>query len=153
MKIYLALGSNLGDKSENMREALRLLACHVGKVTRVSSFWETEPWGFSSENTFLNAVAELNTELSPRALLLKTQEVERAIGRRSKSSGGQYADRLIDIDILLYGNMIINESDLKIPHPLLLQRRFVMDPLVEIAPEVVHPVEKKMLTELYGKFF
>lgn len=153
MKVYLALGSNLGDKSENMREALRLLACHVGEVTRVSSFWETEPWGFSSENTFLNAVTELNTDLSPRALLLKTQEVERVIGRKSKSSGGQYADRLIDVDILLYGDMIINERDLKIPHPLLLQRRFVMDPLVEIAPEVVHPVEKKTLTELYGKFF
>ena len=130
--VYLGLGSNLGDKRENLACAIRLIGERVGKVLRVSSFIETEPWGFESDNTFVNAVILCETTLTPRQVLCATQKVEREMGRKKKSTDGGYADRCIDIDILLYDDLRVDEPDLQIPHPLMLKRDFVMIPLREI---------------------
>ncbi|MBO4895989.1 MAG: 2-amino-4-hydroxy-6-hydroxymethyldihydropteridine diphosphokinase [Prevotella sp.] len=131
-KVYLGLGSNLGDRKENLACAIRLIGERVGKVIRVSSFIETEPWGFESDNTFVNAVILCETTLTPRQVLRATQKIEREMGRKKKSTDGGYADRCIDIDILLYDDLRVDEPDLQIPHPLMLKRDFVMIPLREI---------------------
>jgi 2-amino-4-hydroxy-6-hydroxymethyldihydropteridine diphosphokinase len=131
-QVYLGLGSNLGDKVWNLSEAIRLIAERVGQVVRQSSFIETEPWGFRSDNTFLNAVILCETDKTPREVLLLTQQIERDMGRRQKSVSVGYIDRTIDIDILLYDDLTVDEPDLKIPHPLMHQRDFVMRPLEEI---------------------
>ena len=128
----MGLGSNLGDKRENLACAIRLIGERVGKVLRVSSFIETEPWGFESDNTFVNAVILCETTLTPRQVLCATQKIEREMGRKKKSTDGGYADRCIDIDILLYDDLRVDEPDLQIPHPLMLKRDFVMIPLREI---------------------
>ena len=130
--VYLGLGSNLGDKRENLACAICLIGERVGKVLRVSSFIETEPWGFESDNTFVNAVILCETTLTPRQVLRATQKIEREMGRKKKSTDGGYADRCIDIDILLYDDLRVDEPDLQIPHPLMLKRGFVMIPLREI---------------------
>ncbi len=132
MKVYLGLGTNLGDKRENIAEAIRKIEELVGKVVRQSALYGTKPWGFKSDNDFLNAAVCVETKLSPRELLAATQQIERSMGRREKSHNGEYHDRLIDIDILLYGNECIDEPDLKVPHPLMTERDFVMKPLSEI---------------------
>ena len=131
-QVYLGLGSNLGDCRKNLERAIRLIGDRVGQVTRQSSFIETEPWGFESPNKFLNAVILCETTRSPREVLMLTQQIERDMGRMKKSVSGGYADRAIDIDILLYDDVTIDEPDLKIPHPLMHQRDFVMRPLNEI---------------------
>ena len=126
------MGSNLGDCRKNLERAIRLIDDRVGEVIRQSSFIETEPWGFESEHRFVNAVVLCETTKTPREVLLLTQQIERDMGRRKKSVSGGYADRTIDIDILLYDDVMIDEPDLKIPHPLMYQRDFVMIPLKEI---------------------
>ena len=131
-KVFLGLGSNLGNCKRNLERAIRLIDERVGQVTRQSSFIETEPWGFESEHKFMNAVVLCETMKTPREVLLLTQQIERDMGRRKKSVSGGYADRPIDIDILLYDDLTIDEPDLKIPHPLMHQRDFVMIPLNEI---------------------
>jgi 2-amino-4-hydroxy-6-hydroxymethyldihydropteridine diphosphokinase len=131
-QVYLGLGSNLGNKEWNLSEAIRLIGERVGQVVRQSSFIETEPWGFQSKNSFLNAVILCETNKTPREVLLLTQQIERDMGRRQKSVSVGYADRIIDIDILLYDDLTVDEPDLKIPHPLMHQRDFVMRPLKEI---------------------
>ncbi len=131
-QVYLGLGSNLGDCRKNLERAIRLIGDRVGLVTRQSSFIETEPWGFESPNKFMNAVILCETTRSPREVLLLTQQIERDMGRMKKSVSGGYADRAIDIDILLYDDVTIDEPDLKIPHPLMHQRDFVMIPLEEV---------------------
>ena len=130
--VYLGLGSNLGDKEENIRKAIELIGLRVGLVARQSSLISTEPWGFESDNQFVNAAVLCLTELSPRDVLRATQKIEREMGRSHKSVGGHYADRLIDIDILLYDELRADEPDLQTPHPLMLKREFVMIPLREI---------------------
>ena len=144
---YLALGTNIGNKRRNMITAAALLAERVGDVLALSGFYETEPWGFQSENTFLNAALQLDTSLSPLELLKATQEIEIEMGRTQKSNGA-YHDRIIDIDILLYDDLILQTPELTLPHPLMQDRRFVMEPLLEIAPNVVHPVFKKTVVSL-----
>lgn len=129
---YLGLGSNLGDRKANIAEAIRLIGEMVGTVERASSLFDTAPWGFDSPNRFVNAAVRCLTCLSPRALLQATQAIERAMGRTEKSQGGEYHDRTIDIDILLYDDITVDEADLKIPHPLMRERDFVMTPLREI---------------------
>lgn len=146
--VYLGLGTNIGNKRKNMVTAAALLAERAGDVLSLSSFYETEPWGFASENTFLNAALELETDCSPKELLRLTQQIEREMGRTQKSDGS-YHDRIIDIDILLYGNEVVHHEDLVVPHPLMQQRLFVMQPLVEIAPSLVHPVLQKSMYDLY----
>ena len=146
-KVYLGLGSNLGDKEENIRKAIALIGERVGEVVRQSSLIETEPWGYESENKFLNGVILVETTLSPRQLLKATQKIERELGKkkvhatkRSQNSSlftlhsSLYKDRPIDIDILLYDDLTVDEPDLKIPHPLMHERDFVMIPLTQIKP-------------------
>lgn len=132
---YLSLGTNLGDKRHNLDEAIRLIGERVGEVEKTSTYLETAPWGFDSDNSFLNACVKIKTNLTLREVLNATQEIERELGRTQKSKDGIYHDRLIDIDILLYGDSIIDDPDLKIPHPLMKEREFVMIPLKEIMDE------------------
>ena len=113
-------------------KAIQLVGERVGTVVRQSSFIETEPWGFESANRFVNAVILCETTKTPREVLRLTQQIERVMGRKSKSKNSKYTDRPIDIDILLYDDLTVDEPDLKIPHPLMLQRDFVMIPLREI---------------------
>ena len=135
-QVFLGLGSNLGDKEQQLLTAIRLIGEKVGPVLRQSSFLETEPWGFESENRFLNAVILCETDKTPREVLCLTQQIERDMGRKKnvnrKSVNRKYKDRPIDIDILLYDDLTVNEPDLKIPHPLMHERDFVMKPLQEI---------------------
>lgn len=128
----MGLGSNLGKKEENIHKAIKLISERVGLVVRQSSLITTEPWGFESDNTFVNAVILCETTLTPRQVLRATQKIEREMGRKKKSTDGGYADRCIDIDILLYDDLRVDEPDLQIPHPLMLKRDFVMIPLREI---------------------
>lgn len=130
--VYLGLGTNLGDRHANISTAVRLLGERLGRVVRMSSLLETEPWGFSSPNKFVNAAVCVETSLTPRGVLAATQDIEREMGRTQKSLDGQYHDRPIDIDILLYDDLHVDEPDLKIPHPLMHERDFVMRPLGEI---------------------
>lgn len=130
-QVFLSLGSNLGDRQDNLHKAIDLIGQRVGPVIRQSSFIETEPWGFESQNKFLNGAILCETTLTPRQLLRTTQKIERELGRKKKTSH-LYHDRPIDIDILLYDDLTIDEPDLKIPHPLMHQRVFVMIPLSEI---------------------
>lgn len=146
--LYLGIGSNLGDKEQHLEAAVSHIEELIGKIVSRSALYVTEPWGFSSENSFINAVVGVETVLSPRNVLDATKEIERQMGRTRKSSEGRYEDRIIDIDILLYDNWIIEEADLMIPHPLMSQRLFVMEPLCEIAPEFIHPVLRKSIKEL-----
>ncbi len=148
MEVFLGLGTNIGNKRKNLITAAALLAERAGDVVALSAFYETEPWGFHSDNRFLNAAIHLQTELSPRELLAVTQEIEQTLGRKEKSRDGIYSDRIIDIDLLLYGNQIIKQDGLEIPHPKMTQRRFVLEPLAEIAPFVKHPVLGKSMIEL-----
>lgn len=129
------MGTNLGDKRKNIAEAINNIGELVGDVVRQSALYETEPWGFRSDNRFVNAAVCVDTQLSPRRLLEVTQRIEMEMGRTLKSAGGEYHDRIIDIDILLYGDLHIDEPDLKIPHPLMHERDFVMTPLNEIMEE------------------
>lgn len=130
--VYLALGSNLGDRRRAVMRAAELIGDRVGRVVRMSGLHETAPWGFSSDKMFVNAAVCVDTSLSPHGLLEATQEIERMMGRTVKSVDGRYHDRVIDIDILLYDDIRVDEPDLKIPHPLMYEREFVMVPLREI---------------------
>ena len=129
---YLALGSNLGDKEANIRQAVRLIEERVGSVERLSSLHATRPWGFRSDNMFVNAAVAVSTGMDPLRLLRATQDIERLMGRNVKSVNGIYHDRIIDIDILLYGDIEYHSPELTIPHPLMYERDFVMIPLREI---------------------
>lgn len=134
-RVFLGLGSNLGDRERHLNEAIRLIGERVGQVARQSTFIETEPWGFQSEYQFMNAAILCLTEKTPREVLQVTQEIERELGRKMKtnpSRNASYTDRPIDIDILLYDDLTVDEPDLKIPHPLMYERDFVMIPLKQI---------------------
>ena len=118
MRIYLGLGTNLGDKELNLRVAVQKIEERIGKVISLSAFYATAPWGFQSDNNFLNAAAGVETSLSPFDILERTQQIEQEIGRLHKSHDGVYSDRLIDIDLLLYGDKILQDERLSLPHPL-----------------------------------
>ena len=149
--IYLALGSNLGDKKKNIDLAIAQIELHIGRVTALSSLYETLPVGFDSENSFLNAACRVSTRLQPLEVLESTQLIEKELGRKSKSVNETYSDRIIDIDLLLFDNEIIEYPHLVIPHPHLHERDFVLTPLVEIAPDVYHPIFKVTISELKNK--
>lgn len=135
-RVYLGLGSNLGDRESLLRRAIELIGERVGKVVRCSSLIETEPWGFESQHPFLNGVVLCQTALTPRQLLEATQRIERLLGKTRDHAtirtSRLYKDRPIDIDILLYDDIAVDEPDLKIPHPLMHERPFVMIPLNEL---------------------
>lgn len=147
-EIYLGLGTNLGNKEANLNMAMDEIRKRIGEIVSLSAFYTTEPWGFDSQNSFLNAVCKVCTALSPSEILSLTQAIEKDLGRLKKSVGGQYSDRPIDIDILLYDGLVLNTPELVIPHPLMHQRAFVMEPLAEIAPELVHPVLHRSMKEI-----
>lgn len=130
--VYLALGSNIGDRRNALSEAIRLIDERVGCVDKVSSFMETEPWGFKSEFKFLNAVLSVQSMLSPIEILHITQNIEKEMGREKKSLGGIYHDRIIDIDLLMYDSLQLDTPELTLPHPHMKEREFVMIPLMEI---------------------
>jgi len=148
--VYLGLGTNLGDKEQNLNDAVMELSLEVGSVISLSAFYTSEPWGFNSANVFLNAVVLVETSLLPVQVLSKTQLIEKKLGRMGKSLAG-YEDRLIDIDILLYDMLIIDQPSLIIPHPLISKRNFVLIPLTEIAPDLVDPVSGKKYKEYIHK--
>lgn len=137
--VYLSLGTNIGNKEKQMNEAIERIEAQIGNVVSRSTFYVTEPWGFESENSFLNAAVKIETELSADEVLKETQNIEREMGRMEKSEEGKYKDRIIDIDILMYGTSIIDSPNLTIPHKFMKERRFVLEPLAEIASEVVIP--------------
>lgn len=143
-RVYLSLGSNVGDREANLKTAITRLG-KLGRVVAASSFYETEPVEVRDQSWFLNCVVALDTEETPQALLRWVLDIEREMGRqRTKAKG----PRNIDIDILLFGEAIVNEKGLTIPHPAMEQRRFVLEPLSEIAPNVRHPGSGKTATEL-----
>ena len=143
--VYFGLGSNLGDREENILLAIERLGELVGDVERQSTLYYTEPWGFVSDNQFVNAAVCCSTKLTPQQVLRRTQQIERELGKRAdhatlrdETFGGEdpiYRDRPIDIDILLYDDEVVDEPDLQIPHPQMRERDFVMQPLSEILPE------------------
>lgn len=146
--VYLSLGTNLGNKEENLRTAVTLIEEQVGTITSQSALYASAPWGFDSENTFLNNAIAVETPLTPEELLSVTQRIEHTLGRTRKSVDGQYSDRLIDIDILLYDDVVMHTPTLTLPHPLMHRRLFVLEPLNEIAPTLVHPLLQKEIATL-----
>lgn len=147
--VFLGLGTNLGDRENNLSMAVKMIGEEIGKVTDCSSVYETEPWGFRSDNPFLNMVVKVRTSLRPSGLLGRILMIEAKLGRLRSGKG--YKSRTMDIDILLYGNDIIKKEDLEIPHPGIAVRRFVLEPLCELAPDMIHPVLKVTFTELLEK--
>ncbi|MFH1560659.1 MAG: 2-amino-4-hydroxy-6-hydroxymethyldihydropteridine diphosphokinase [Chloroflexota bacterium] len=141
---YLGLGSNLGDREDNLRRALSLLRQETS-LTALSSVYETEPWGYTSQPLFLNMVCALETGLSPQELLELAQGVEREMGRIPTF---RYGPRIIDVDILMYGEEVMDTPGLQLPHPGIAQRAFVLVPLAEIAPGLAHPSLGKSIGEL-----
>jgi 2-amino-4-hydroxy-6-hydroxymethyldihydropteridine diphosphokinase len=144
--VYIGLGSNMDDRARNIRTAIEHMRNSKGlKVLRVSSFYRTEPMGYEDQDWFLNAAAEVQTSLLPLQVLDLLQSIEQKMER---STPVKWGPRNIDLDILFFGDKIVEEPDLTIPHPLVEQRRFVLEPLVELAPNGVHPIHKKTFQEL-----
>jgi 2-amino-4-hydroxy-6-hydroxymethyldihydropteridine diphosphokinase len=142
--VYLSLGSNIGEREENLRRAIAKLG-RLGELVVVSSFYETEPMEVRDQPWFLNCAVALKTELMPRQFLSRMLKIEQEMGRRRVRPKGP---RTIDIDILLFGSSVVHTPQLDVPHPALHQRRFVLEPLAEIAPDLRHPVFKRTVREL-----
>jgi 2-amino-4-hydroxy-6-hydroxymethyldihydropteridine diphosphokinase len=140
---YLSLGTNQGDKLDNLQQACNLVAEKVGRIAKLSSVYKTSAWGFEGED-FFNICIEVSTNLNPEKLLEKVLSIEQELGRK-RSESSEYQSRTIDIDVLLFEDEIIFYKNLKVPHPRMLDRKFVMVPLTEIAPNLKHPIEKKTI--------
>ncbi len=136
-KVYLSLGTNLGDKEKNLDTAIALIDERIGIVVLKSSYYLTEPWKMKTKNKFLNAALCIQTDLSPLSLLFSLQKIEKDMGRVKTLKKNSYEDRLIDIDILIYDNVKIQTYELTIPHPLMWERPFVLKPLAEIYPQLL----------------
>lgn len=145
--IVLLLGSNQGDRKALLQQAEKALENQVGSCTKKSSVYETAAWGFESPDLFLNQVLVFETPLEAQAILKQTQEIEKQLGRKARKENG-YVSRSMDIDLLFYDNLIIQETDLQIPHPQLHKRRFTLEPLAEIIPEYTHPLLKQTISAL-----
>jgi 2-amino-4-hydroxy-6-hydroxymethyldihydropteridine diphosphokinase len=146
-RVFLGLGSNIGDRAANIKRACHLIGeIEAVRLVRTSSLIETKPVGYKDQPDFINAVLEIVTPLSPRKLLTAIKEIEQRMGRRRAV---RFGPRIIDVDILLFGQRVIDEPGLTVPHPRMHERRFVLGPLAEIAPETVHPVLKISVMELY----
>lgn len=150
--VYLGLGTNLGNKQKNIETALEKIEEQIGQIISLSALYLSKPCGFESDNLFVNCAINVKTALTPQKLLSETQSIEKNMGRTDKSQLRGYSDRIIDIDILLYNDMIINDAPkLMIPHAHMHERDFVLKPLSEIAPSIVHPVLKKSISELLSR--
>ena len=145
-RIYLSLGSNIGDRARNIARAIGALALHGVKVTKKSSLYETEPVEMTEQDWFLNGVVEAETDLQPQELMEALLSIEREMGRERVVPKGP---RVIDLDILLYESQVVHAAGLEIPHPRIAQRKFVLAPLAEIAPDARHPVLNKTAEELF----
>lgn len=146
INVYLSVGSNMGDRQANLRAAAGLIDKNIGKIARKSHVYETEPWGKTDQETFLNQVLMINTTQDPREMLEQITKIEKELDRDRKEKWGP---RTIDVDILFYGKRVIRDKGLDIPHPELHKRMFVLVPMIEIAPELEHPVLKQTIDELY----
>ncbi len=146
-KCILILGSNFGEKNKILKSALEAITGKIGEIVRKSSCYQSEPWGFTSSDNFINIVIELKTQKTPEEILMSIHEIEAGLGRMRDNRGG-YQSRTIDIDILFFDDEIIDEKNLKIPHPRLHLRSFTLIPLAEIAPDFIHPVFAKSIREL-----
>lgn len=148
MKYYLSLGGNIGDSRAILRSALDEINRQTGEVEQVSSFYTTAPWGFSARQDFVNAAAVVESALAPQEMLEKLMDIEKLFGRERDADAKGYASRTLDIDIIFAGSEIMDTPSLKIPHPLAHLRRFVLEPMVEIAPDFIHPRLGKTVREL-----
>jgi 2-amino-4-hydroxy-6-hydroxymethyldihydropteridine diphosphokinase len=144
--IYLSLGSNLGHREQYLNEALLKIQSRIGELEKVSCTYESEAWGYSSENNFYNCCAALHTSIDPLGLMRLLLEIEQEMGRHREGRG--YTDRVIDIDLLFYGNIQLDHSRLTLPHPSIGERKFVLAPLAEIAPDLIHPVTGISIIEM-----
>ncbi len=147
MKVFLSIGSNLGNRKENCLKAIEEIKKISIKIKKISSLYETEPWGIKDQPSFINLAIEVETTISPKELLSAIKEIEKTLERKETYRWGP---RTIDIDILLYDNLIIDDNDLKIPHAHMHERDFVLKPLSEIAPDTIHPVLKKPILQIYN---
>lgn len=148
-KVYLLLGGNIGDKAKVFSITRASISGQIGEIISQSHIYETEPWGFESNDHFWNQVVEIATIFSPEEVLRTTQKIENELGRSRKTD--QYVSRIIDIDILFFGNEIIQAANLKIPHPKIQERKFALVPMNEIAPKLMHPIFKKTISQLLAE--
>lgn len=149
-QLILSIGTNLGNKRQNLLDAIQLIESEVGSCIRISPFYKSEPWGFDSDNSFLNGIVVVTTDLKPMEVLAITQGIERQLGRKAKSING-YADRLIDIDIVDYDRQNVESERLTLPHRLMNERNFVLKPLCDVLPDWEHPLLKKTALELLAE--
>jgi 2-amino-4-hydroxy-6-hydroxymethyldihydropteridine diphosphokinase len=148
--VFLGLGSNIGDKENNILKAYDLIKTEIGNIEKLSSFYYSEAWGFESQNSFVNTVIQVKTHLDPLHLLEKLKIIETNMGRMDKTTKLNYEDRSIDIDILFYNNEIFKNEHLCVPHPHINQRLFVLEPLNEFAADFIHPeLNSKVIDLLY----
>ena len=146
--VYLCIGGNLGDRLANLEETLDFITFNMGEIEATSSIYESVPWGMQSTDNFLNQIVRIQTELTPLQLLEEIKELEEYYGRERKP--GQYLSREMDVDVLFWNDEVIELEELAIPHPRLEVRRFVLLPMNELAPDFVHPVSNKKISELLG---
>ncbi|MGI6291512.1 MAG: 2-amino-4-hydroxy-6-hydroxymethyldihydropteridine diphosphokinase [Bacteroidales bacterium] len=148
--IYLLVGGNLNNTISKFTAVFQVIESQIGKIIQQSNFYESEPWGFQSQHSFINIALHVRTQLNPFDSIKKNQQIEQKFGRERNTSV-TYQDRSVDIDIIFYNNLIINTEELIIPHPLVSERMFVLQPLAEIAHSYIHPVLHKSVTQLINE--